>query len=254
MRRKYQIFAAVVVLLLVAGDVAYWRIAADRVRGGLSKLAGRAGCSGLAGFVRAADDRGMASGGLGRGAEPDAAAHRTRRFPATWRVASADVMLSVSLFSPATLRASMTGPAHVRVAGLQDVVLTADEDWVSVPLLTSGSHAVDLFASGLRVEPATGAWHATTGLLNVHATIADKPKVEQSEQAATFSVSAEAIALPAVIKWPLGTNISSLSLDGVLNGRCRSSLEMSPAGRRPGGMAAGRWRSPISRWGGDRWG
>jgi len=87
-----------------------------------------------------------------------------------------------------------------------------------VPLQESGSRTIDLHAGGLRVEAAMGAWHATAGLLNAHARIADEVKADESGPAATFSVSAEAIALPAVIKWPLGANISSLSLDGALNG------------------------------------
>ena len=49
----------------------------------------------------------------------------------------------------------------------------------------------------------------------------------QSEPAATFSVSAEAIALPTLMKWPLGGNISSLSLDGVLNGPLPESRDVT---------------------------
>jgi hypothetical protein len=138
--------------------------------------------------------------------------------PGNVEVASAGVTLSVSLFSPVTLRISIAGPAHVRVDRLPDVVITGDENWVSVPLLQSDFQTIDFHGSGLRAEPASGIWHVTAGLLNVHATLADDPKRDRSEPAATFSASAEAIALPGVIKWPLGTNISSLSLDGVVNG------------------------------------
>src|SRR5208283_22270 len=41
----------------------------------------------------------------------------------------------------------------------------------------------------------------------------------ESHPAATFALSSEAIALPAGVKWPLGPNISSLTLDGTLNGK-----------------------------------
>jgi hypothetical protein len=135
----------------------------------------------------------------------------------------------------------MTGPAHVRVAGLQDLVVTGDEDWVSVPLVPGRSQAIDLHASGVRIEPATGAWHATAGLLNAYATIADEVRVDQSEPAATFRMSAEAIALPTTVRWPLGANISSLSLDGVLNGRLpqtRNVTDWAEAWRDGGGSLA----------------
>ena len=71
----------------------------------------------------------------------------------------------------------------------------------------------------------------------------------RSEPAAYFSVSAEAIALPTLMKWPLGGNISSLSLDGVLNGPL-PEIGMLRVGPKLGAMPAGRWRSAISRWGG----
>jgi hypothetical protein len=217
MRRKYRVIVVAIAFLLVAGDVVYWRIATDRLRTGYQTW--------LAALVAQGWD--VSSGPPSIGGWPRVATvavpnlilrHAGSAIPGDLEVASAGITLSVSLFSPVTLLISMTGPAHLRAADAPDLVLTNEEGWVSVPLRQAGSHAIDLHASGLRVEPATGAWHATAGLLNVRARIADEVKAESSEPAATFSVGAEAIALPAVIKWPLGTNISSLSLDGVLNG------------------------------------
>jgi Uncharacterized protein conserved in bacteria (DUF2125) len=217
MRRKYPILALAVILLLVAGEFAYWRIAAERLRNGYHA------------WISAMAERGwdVSSGAASISGWPRAAAvavpnltlrHAGAAIPGDVQVALAGVTLSVPLLRPVTLRVSMTGPAHVRVAGLQDVVVTGDEDWLSVPLLAGEPHAVDVHASRLRIEPATGAWHATAGLLNAHATLADQARADQSEPAATFSVSAEAIVLPPVVKWPLGANISSLSMDGVMNG------------------------------------
>ncbi|HEY1412027.1 MAG TPA: DUF2125 domain-containing protein, partial [Rhodopila sp.] len=260
MRRKYPVIAVAIGCLLVAGDVAYWRIAAERLRTGYENWVA----------VRVAEGWRISSGELSIGGWPRAATvavpnltlrHAGPAIPGGLDVASAGITLSVSLFNPVDLRISMTGPTHVQLAGMQDLVLTGDEDVVTVPMRESGSYSVDLHASGLRIEPATGAWHATAGLLNAHATIpdgsetgqlqlgqsqadhsqmdhgqadraqtdnsqtdraqTDHPPTDRSQsgqsRAATFAVSAEAIALPAAIKWPLGTNISSLSLDGVLN-------------------------------------
>jgi hypothetical protein len=217
MRRKSWVIAVAVVLLLVAGEAAYWRIVADRVRTGYQAW--------LA--VLLARGWEVSSGPLSVGGWPRAASvvvpnltlrHAGPAIPGNVEVAFAGAILSVPLFSPVTLRMSMTGPAHVHVGGSQEVVVVGDETWVSVPLLQSGTRTIDLHGSGLRVESATETWHATAGLLNAHATVSDERGADPSEPAATFSLNAEAIALPTVVKWPLGTNISSVSLDGVVNG------------------------------------
>jgi hypothetical protein len=267
MRRTYRTIAIAIPLLLVAGDVAYWRIAAERLRTGYENWVA----------LRAAEGWRISSGALSIGGWPRAATvavpnltlrHTGPAIPGDLDVASGGVTLSVSLLNPADLRISMTGPTHVQVGGLQDLVVTGEEDTVTVPLRQSGSYSVDLHASSLRIEPATGAWHATAGLLNAHATFPDGADIHQSQSgqsqsgqsqsgqsqsgqsrsgpspsdqspsgqspsgqsqpAATFAVSAEAIALPAAIKWPLGTNISSLSLDGVLNGPLPSTRDVTP--------------------------
>ncbi len=240
MRRKYPLIALAVILLLVGGEFVYWRIAAQRLRDGYQ--------SWLAAMVQRGWE--VSSGAASISGWPRTAAlvvpnltlrHTGAAIPGDVQVASAGVTLSVSLLRPVTLRMSMTGPAHVRVAGLQDVVVTGDEDWVSVPLGADDPRAVDMHASGLRIEPASGAWHATAGLLNAHATIAEHAPADQSEPAATFSVSAEAIALPPVIKWPLGTNVSSFSLDGVMNGpmpQTRDIMRWAEAWRDGGGSLA----------------
>jgi hypothetical protein len=217
MRRTYRVFAVAIPLLIVAGDVVYWRIAVDRLRSGYQNW--------LA--ARVAEGWSVSSGPLSIGGWPKAATvvvpnlalrHAGSAIPGDLEVASAGVTLTVSLFNPVNLLISMTGPAHLRVADTPDLVLTGEQDWGSVPLLLSSPRAIDVNASGLRIEPATGAWHATAGLLNAHAKIAEEVSAEPSEPAATFSISVEAIALPAVVKWPLGPNISSLSLEGALNG------------------------------------
>jgi hypothetical protein len=169
----------------------------------------------------------VASGPLSIGGWPRAATvtvpnltlrHAGLTIPGDVNMASAGVILSVSLFNPTNLHLSLTGPMHVRAGDLPDVIVTGDQASVSVPLQQTGPLSVALHASGLRLEAATGAWHVTVGLLNANADIATDSPADQSQPAATFSLSTEAIALPAGIKWPLGVNISSLSMDGRMNG------------------------------------
>jgi len=227
MRRRHRIPAAVILLLLViVGEFAYWRIAAERLRLGYQDWAAALVAQGWA----------VSSGPVAIGGWPRMATvivpnltlrHAGPAMPGDVEAASAGVTLSVSLLRPMSLRISPTGPAHVKIGELQDMVVTGDENWVSVPLLKNGPRAMDLHGSGLRIEPATGAWHATAGLLNVRLAVADDAQTEQEDAAAAFSASAEAIALPAMIKWPLGTNISSLSVDGVLNGRLPKTRDIT---------------------------
>jgi hypothetical protein len=217
MRRKYWVIVVAIPLLLLAAEVAYWRIAAERLRTGYHDWL----------TEQTAQGWDIGSGPLSIGGWPRAATvtvpnltlrHAGPTIPGDVNVASAGVTLSVSLFNPTNLRLSPMGPMHVRAGDLPDVIVTGDEASVLVPLQQTDSLSVALHANGLRLEAATGAWHVTVGLLNANAVIAAVSPADQSQPAAIFSMSAEAIALPAGIKWPLGSNISSLSMEGRMNG------------------------------------
>jgi hypothetical protein len=240
MRSRYRVLAVALPLVLIAIDVAYWRIAADQLQTGYQNW--------LA--ARTAEGWTVGGGPLSVGGWPRAATvavpnltlrHSGPAIPGDVKIASAGVTLSVSLLSPTRLRISTTGPTHLQIANAPDVTLTGGENFVSVPLLQGGARAMDLHARDLRVEPAGGAWHATAGLFDAQVAISDEATADQTQAAVTFSMSAEAIALPAVVKWPLGTNISSLSMDGVLNGplpRTRAITAWAEGWRDGGGSLA----------------
>jgi hypothetical protein len=129
----------------------------------------------------------------------------------------------VSLYKPTVLNLSFSGPQHVRAGSLPDTVITGSQIDAVVPLQDDARPIYDLMARDLRVEPASGSWHVTIGLLNGHADFAPGhfPPGQGAEGAAEaigFAASAEAIALPAGFKWALGPNISSLSTQGILAG------------------------------------
>jgi hypothetical protein len=217
MRRKYWVIVVAIPLLLVAAEAVYWRIAVQQLRTGYQEW--------LA--ARSVEGWEVASGPLLVGGWPRAATvtvpnltlrHAGPAVPGDVNVASAGVTLSVALFDPINLHLSLNGPTHVRAGDMPDVIVTGEETSVSVPLQQTNSLSMTLHASGLRLEAATGAWHVTVGLLNAEAVIAADAPADQSQPAATFSVTSEAIALPAGVKWPLGSNISSLSVDGRMNG------------------------------------
>ena len=217
MRRRYWVIAVAIPLLLVAAEGVYWRIAAERLRTGFHDWVAE----------QVAEGWDVGAGSLSIGGWPRAATvtvpnltlrHAASTVPGDVNVASAGVTLSVSLLDPDTLHLSLTGPMHVRAGAMPDMIVTGDETSVSVPLQQTDVLSIVLRARGLRVEAASGAWHVTVGLLNADATVAGAAPADQSQPAATLSMSAEAIALPAGIKWPLGPNISSLSMDGRLHG------------------------------------
>ncbi len=217
MRRKHWVIAAAIPLLLAATDVVYWRIAAERLR------------TGFLAWVTEQTEKGWECGSspVSIGGWPGTATvtvpnltlrHAGSTIPGRVELAASSVALSVSLLNPAMLVLSLKGPLHVRAGAEPDMIVTADQASVSVPLRRTGPLYLNLHANALRVEPATGAWQATLGLLNAEAEITANADRDESESAATFVVTSEAIALPAGIKWPLGPNISSVSLEGSLNG------------------------------------
>ncbi len=216
-RRNYWIIAVALPLLVVAGDLVYWRIVVERLRAGYQD------------WIRTSVHQGweISSGVFSIGGWPWAATiaipevilrHAGSTLPGNLEVAAEGVTLSVSLFRPANLLISMSGPVHLRAFATPDLLVTSEENWISVPLVDGDLGTINLHATGLHLEPAIGAWHATVGLLNSQAKVVENLKILRSEPAMHFSASAEAIVLPPLLNWPLGRNISSLSLDGVLNG------------------------------------
>jgi hypothetical protein len=223
---KYWLVVLAIPLVLVTGDFLYWRTVTARLNAGLQQWVAAQAAQGweisldkpsLSGWPRAAMVR-----------VPNMTLHHAGpALPGDVTVASDDVVLSVSLFTPDSLRLSLLGPTHVRLgqeprgdarAAGQDLVLTGDDASLSIPMTESGPLSAAFHGSGLRLGPAAGAWQVTVGLLNAAVTFAANPSPDQSEPSARFAMTAEAIALPAGFKWPLGSHISSLSLDGELNG------------------------------------
>jgi hypothetical protein len=215
MRRGYWLITAAIVVLLMAADVIYWQVASARLRDGLRAWVG----------ARRSEGWEVEAGASSIGGWPYAAMvtipnltlrHSGKDFPGKLSWASAGVTLSLSLYRPAELSVGLTGPQHIRIGDAQDAIVTGDQLGLSVGLRQSYPLPLTLRAKSLRVEPADGAWHLTTGLVSADAEV--NPAAAQSEPAVAFSASAGAIALPATVKWPLGPTISSVSVDGALSG------------------------------------
>jgi hypothetical protein len=227
MRRKHWVIAIAILLLLVAADVIYWGIASDRLLAGYQAW--------LA--ARVAEGWEVRSGPVSAGGWPRAAIvsvpnltlrHSGRNIPGDLGVASAGLALSVSLFKPSDLHLALTGPLHVQAGDAPDLVVTADESSMLVPLQQTGPLQIALSAKNLRLEPASGPWHLTVGLLSAQTEIAaNAPGSEDVQPTARFAVNSEAIGLPTGVKWPLGSNISSLSFDGTVSGKLPKTRDMT---------------------------
>ena len=213
MRRKYWIIGVLVPVVLISCQIVYWRMMADRLSTGFQDWL----------VSRTAQGWEANSGPLSIGGWPWAATLNApnlvlRRHPPATQdnidLAASRVTLSLSLLNPTILRMFLAGPTHVHAGEALDVVVTGDQTSISMPVAEGDRQVLALHASMLRLEPATGAWHATAGLLNAQTEV----NSAATQPAAIFSVSSEAIALPANLRWPLGANISSLSMNGRLNG------------------------------------
>jgi hypothetical protein len=212
MRGRYWILLAAVPAVLLAADVVYWRIAADRLRGGLQD------------WIAAQRSHGweVASGPAALGGWPRAASvtvtslhmrHTGSDLPGAFEWASSGFVLSVPLYFPTEVEVSFRGPQHLRVGSVPDTVITGDTITAAVPLGQSAPSAFTLRANGVRVEPAAGPWHVTAGLINARAGLSGG-----ASEGIAFTASAEAIELPSGFKWALGRNISSVSAEGRMNG------------------------------------
>jgi hypothetical protein len=218
MRRRLWILPLAGVLLLVAAQFAFWRYEAGQLDAGFAAwMADRraAGWTVSAG----APERGgwplavtlsVPQVAL-RGGEPD--------IPGGIAWSAERLDLHVDLLSPGTLEVRADGMQHLRLADLPDVAYTADSTTALLPLeAETPPHSVSLTIRNLRaglpdVDPAASL---TVGLVQFDGAI--KPAAPAGEAALTFRLSTEAIALPATRIWALGNRISSLSVEGAVDG------------------------------------
>jgi hypothetical protein len=216
MRRTYSYAVVALVLLLAGADTAYWRIAADRLRGGWQAWAAEQRAQGWT----------VEAGEVAIGGWPWAALvtvpgpvlrHAGSDIPGdvTWRAGS--LLLSVELLKPTALRISVAGQQEISIGDLPALRVTADAMSFAVRLLANGGAVVDLHGEALRVESADGAWHAAGRSVDGHAEMTGASS-DPASRAITFQVHAESVALPEFIKWPLGPAVSSLQASGKLNG------------------------------------
>jgi len=118
------------------------------------------------------------------------------------------VVLSVSLWAPATLVIAPEGLEYVRVAHMSPMVFSADRIAASVPLPLSGhSNQGELLAQGL-----TGGLSASHHPQDVRLESLSAHLQATSDRSggleAELDIHAFGIGLPDIGRWPLGANVS----------------------------------------------
>lgn len=234
-RRGIWLWILVLLLAVLAGHTLYWRWVSQRLETGFRDWAADRRAHGW--VVRAGKPE--------RSGWPLSAALEIPDFqveggqndiPDGLAWSAGRIRLSVRLLHPGLLSVAAEGMQRLRLSSLPEIPYTADRLRADVPLEPGvPAHAADLVASNLRAGMPTGKEATrglTIGLLQAHGEV--RPSAPQGEPALAFSLGAEAISLPPELPWALGGRISSLSVDGALNG---------PLSRVPGlARRAASWR------------
>ncbi|MDR3538914.1 MAG: DUF2125 domain-containing protein [Acetobacteraceae bacterium] len=215
MRRRRKMALAAIPLVLVLAHFAYWRQLQHQLADGYAQWVAQAQAAGWT--VQA----GPAVGGGwpldARLAIRDVALSGGKAsVPGgiAWR--SPAVTLRIGLIDPLRLEIDAQGQQAVRFGDSPDIPVAADRLHATLTLGRNGTpQAVDILINRMTADiaPARGeAGRTSIGLLQAHADLVGGPS------GTGVTLSAEAIDLPAMVKWPLGSRLSSLALEGTVSG------------------------------------
>jgi hypothetical protein len=218
MRRRLWIVPLVAVLVVAAAHFALWRYATGQLQAGFAGWLAQRRADGWACSTGVPEPGGWPLSAtltiptvVLQGGEPD--------IPGGLSWSTDQLELRVDLLSPGTLQLRSDGAQHLRVSELPDIAYATDSMVAALPLQAdTPPHAMTLTARNLRaaMPDRNRAATLTVGLVQFDGAI--KPAAAAGEAALTYRLSTEAIALPAVRNWPLGDRLSSLSIEGSLDG------------------------------------
>lgn len=238
MRRLYWLVGIGALLLLIA-DVAYWQLAVWQLRRGLDLWQANARA---AGWV-------VDSGAIAAAGWPLTAAltvpnvtlrHGRGTMPGAVDLAAPVISVSVPLLQPTQLRVRISSPMHMMWDGLPDMILAARSMAITTPLRRNPPGPVAFRAEDLRLDPASGIWHATAGVLTLDA-VPNPVKTGGSgpPSVADFVVDAQTVTLPSTVKWALGPGIGNGHVQASLHGAVPTDSAVTQAAdawRKDGGF------------------
>jgi hypothetical protein len=216
--RRFGYALIALLVLLVVADVAYWNLAANRMRDGIRAWTAD----------RTAEGWRIHTGPMTIGGWPNTVVARLPdvvmthdptdqpgAFPVPVRFASGAVSVLVSLFQPTTLTLALQGDQRIEMAGSPPLLVAGEALDVRLPLTSPTDREITFSGRDVRVQPAAKTWMARIETIDGTASLAD---TEAGAAAIDFTCSAETINLPTGFKYPLGPSITELSVGGTLNG------------------------------------
>ena len=233
----------------------YWRWTEQRLGAGYAAWAVERRAAGWTVEARPVARRRLAACGHPHAAERGSEGGRVH-IPGGFSWSAERAVLRVALLLPPDAIDCRRGRATPEIGGLSQIPYTADRLDATVPVGTWARRRKGR-TSGRAISRAgtcrperEAARRLTVGFLQARLEI--RPSAPQGEPALAFAISAEGIGLPPGTRWPLGSRISSLSVEGALNGPVPRAAGIGRIGPPCGGTAEERWRSSISLWAGDR--
>ncbi len=219
MRRKIAILIVAVPCLLIAVDVAVWQVSVRRLETGFQTWIGDSNRRGWS-VLSSSQVRGgwpmaatlTVTDLVIKGGEP------TIPGGASWD--AKQVVLRVGLLNPWSLDIEPIGVQRLRFANGAEFPFVAEEMHATVPLQAGNApSALDLKVRNLRAVLLTEGDSdvaVSMGQLQGHADIT--PAAVGDSPMIGFSVSAGTILLPNTVRWPLGPSVTSVVLEGSLEG------------------------------------
>ena len=215
MRRERWMALAALPVLLLAGDIVYWRFAAARLRAGFDAWTLGAAASGWT----------VRHGAIGTGGWPDMAVLRVEdveiagggkagRPAIVWGAGS--VILRTRLLRPDVLEITPVAPRDLRLRGGPPIPVAADHARLRLVLRPNAPpSAIDLDIEALQaVLPDLGI--LSIGHLTGHAEI--MPAAERNQVGIGFALTAGPVTLPDGVRWGLGPEVAGLAIEGAVNG------------------------------------
>jgi hypothetical protein len=212
--RRWLWILMLVVVVLVAGDVALWRYATRQLQAGLEQWVAAQRAAGWT--VKMAEQH---TGGWPLAATltvPDVAidgAPRLVPHGVSW--SAGGVVLRLSLLHPTILQIEAPGTGRLRVGNGAEVPYAAQRLAVAVPLQSDGPPPVlELRAERLAIDLPDRP--VTVERLTAHIQVS--PAAKQAQSAVAVTLRAAGVGLPPAMHWALGPRIASLVLDAALDG------------------------------------
>ena len=156
----------------------------------------------------------------------------------SWRADSLELRLTPD--HPHTLQINAAGLQHLRLSEAPAFAYSASRLELLVPLQADPAvQPMELHGTGLRARVTVGAAEDSITLETLNAHLVLHPASGRGQAAVSLAATADDIALPARVNWPLGPHVRSFTLDAALDGPLSNASSLTQRAtdwRNGGGM------------------